>query len=139
MLTYRTDAMRYPVRSDFHTVVTEASISVTFKPTNSTYSFHRLTVANDLARFRPISFAGIQHAARDTEDYASDEVEEMARQIASEHARSIWLVEDKALAGTGSEPTNDIRRPRPVSLSSVPRRIASEVAATLRLIQNLEK
>ena len=42
--------MRHPVRSDFHTGVTEASISVTFKPTNSTYSFHRLTVANDLAR-----------------------------------------------------------------------------------------
>jgi len=131
--------MRHPVRSDFHTVVTEASISVTFKPTNSTYSFYRLTVANDLARFRPISFAGIQHAGRDTEDYPSEEVEEMARQIASEHARSIWLVQDKTLAGTGSEPTNDIRRPRAMSLSSVPRRIASEVAATLRLIQNLEK
>jgi len=131
--------MRHPVRSDFHTVVTEASISVTFKPTNSTYSFYRLTVANDLARFRPISLAGIQHAGRDTEDYPSEEVEEMARQIASEHARSIWLVQDKTLAGTGSEPTNDIRRPRAMSLSSVPRRIASEVAATLRLIQNLEK
>jgi hypothetical protein len=63
----------------------------------------------------------------------------MARQIASEHARSIWLVQDKTLAGTGSEPTNDTRRSRAVSLSSVPRRIASEVAATLRLIQNLEK
>ena len=74
-----------------------------------------------------------------TEDYPSEEVEEMARQIASEHARPIWLVQDKTLAGTGSEPTNDIRRPRAMSLSSVPRRIASEVAATLRLIQNLEK
>src|SRR5262249_8157532 len=103
------------------------------------YSFHRLTVANDLACFRPIAFAGIQHAGRDTEDYPSDEVEEMARQIASEHARSIWLDQDKTLAGTGTEPTDDIRRSSAVALLGVTRRIASEVAATLRLIQNLEK
>jgi hypothetical protein len=35
-----------------------------------------------------------------------------------------------------SETTNDITRLRTVSLADVPQRIASEVAATLRLIQN---
>jgi putative component of membrane protein insertase Oxa1/YidC/SpoIIIJ protein YidD len=34
--------MKHPARSDFHTVVTAAGVSVTFKPTNSTYSFFRL-------------------------------------------------------------------------------------------------
>ena len=36
------NAMKQPARSDFHTVVTAAGVSVTFKPTNSTYSFYRL-------------------------------------------------------------------------------------------------
>ena len=31
--------MKHPFRSDFHTVVTEAGVSVTFKPTNSIYCF----------------------------------------------------------------------------------------------------
>jgi len=34
--------MKHPVRSDFHTVVIEAGVTVTFKPTNSIYSFYRL-------------------------------------------------------------------------------------------------
>jgi hypothetical protein len=71
--------MKHPVKSDFHTVVTEAGVSVTFKPTNSTYSFYRLADTNIIARLGPISFAGVQHAGRDTDDYASDEVQEMAR------------------------------------------------------------
>jgi len=34
--------MKHPARSDFRTVVTAAGVSVTFKPTNSAYSFYRL-------------------------------------------------------------------------------------------------
>jgi hypothetical protein len=37
-------------------------VSVTFKPTNSIYSFDRLADTNIIARLGPISFAGVQHA-----------------------------------------------------------------------------
>jgi hypothetical protein len=140
--------MKHPVRSDFHTVVTEAGVSVTFKPTNSVYSFLRLAEANDflrlaeandIGRLGPISFAGVLHAGRNTEDYSPDKVQDMAQRIASEFVRSVCFQERSPLAGTLSEPTDDTTGLRPVSLASVPRRIASEVAATLRLIQNLDK
>ena len=116
--------MKHPSISDFHTVVTEAGVNVTFKPTNSVYTFYR----NDIARLGPISFAGVQHGGHDTEAYPPDEVQDMAQQIASEHARAVW---------SAQETVDNITRLRPVSLASVPQRIASEVAATLRLIQNL--
>jgi hypothetical protein len=76
--------MKHPVSSDFHTVVTKAGLSVTFKPTNSTYIF----VAEDrvTARLGPVSFMGVQHGRHKTEGYNSDEVEAMARQVASEPA-----------------------------------------------------
>jgi hypothetical protein len=74
------NAMKHPSRSDFHTVVTAAGVSVTFKPTNSTYSFFRF------AETGALSLAGTQHAGRDTDDYPSDEVQDMALQIASGHA-----------------------------------------------------
>jgi hypothetical protein len=72
------------MRSDFHTVVTKTGLSVTFKPTNSTYIF----VADEplIARLGPVSFMGIQHRGRNTEDYNPNEVETMARLVASEHA-----------------------------------------------------
>jgi hypothetical protein len=72
------------MKSDFHTVVTKTGLSVTFKPTNSSYIF----VADKplIARLGPVSFMGIQHRGRNTEDYNSNEVETMARQVASEHA-----------------------------------------------------
>ena len=120
-------AVKHPVRTDFDVVVTEAFVRVTFKPTNSTYSFYRLADANDIARQGPISFAGVQHGGHDTEVYPPDEVQDVAQQIASEHARSVWSVQETA---------DNITRLRPVSLASVPQRIASEVAATHRLIQN---
>jgi hypothetical protein len=44
------NAMKHPARSDFHTVVTAAGVSVTFKPTNSTYSFFRFLEAGALSR-----------------------------------------------------------------------------------------
>jgi hypothetical protein len=67
------------MRSDFHTVVTKEALNVTFKPTNSIYSF---VVDNN----GPVSFAGVQHAGCNTGDYSSAEVQDFARQIASEHA-----------------------------------------------------
>jgi hypothetical protein len=140
MQTYAPDAMKHPVRSDFHTVVTEAGVSVTFKPTNSVYSFCRLADANDIGRFGSLSFAGVVHAEHNTnEDYSPDEVQDLAQRIASEFVGSVWFEERSPFTGIRSAPTNDITRPRPVSFANVPRRIASEVAATLRLIQNREK
>jgi len=77
----RFGAVKHPAIGDFHTVVTKAGLSVTFKPTNSNYAFIRL--ADHSA-----SFVGIQHAACNTRDYPSDEVQDMAQQIASDHS---WL------------------------------------------------
>jgi hypothetical protein len=135
--------MKHPVRSDFHSVVTEAGVSVTFKPTNSIYCFYRVTETNDIARLGPVSFAGVQHAGRNTEDYPSDEVQDMAQRIASDFTTSVCFQERYPLGGvciTGNTA-------RPISLASVrhagsssnanARRIASEVTATLWLIQNL--
>jgi hypothetical protein len=131
--------MKHPSRTDFHTVVTAAGVSVTFKPTNSVYSFCRIADANDIGRLGAISFAGVIHAEHNiTEDYSPDEVQDMAARIASEFVGSVWFEERSPLAGIGSKPT-DIARLRPVSLASVPRRIASEVFATLRLIQNRDE
>ncbi|MGN6749898.1 MAG: hypothetical protein ACTHJS_15020 [Xanthobacteraceae bacterium] len=80
----RVSAIRYPVKNDFHTVVRKTGLSVTFKPTNSTYSF--VTDNPVIARLGPVSFMGVQHERRNTEDYDSAEVEAMARQVATEHA-----------------------------------------------------
>ena len=80
----RVSEIRRPAVSDFHTVVAKTGLSVTFKPTNSTYTF----VADNpiVARLGPVSFIGVQHGRCNTEEYNSNEVEAMARQVASEHA-----------------------------------------------------
>jgi hypothetical protein len=131
MQSYSSDGIKHPVRSDFQTVVTEAGVSVTFTPTNSVYSFSRRADAKYVGRLGYLSFAGVLHAGHNTDGYAPDKVQDMAQQIASEFARSVCFQERSPLA--------DITMPvRPASLASVPRRIASEVAATLRLIQNLD-
>jgi hypothetical protein len=49
--------MKHPVRSDFDTAVTEAGVTVTFKPTNSIYSFYRLAESEDVARLLTLSRA----------------------------------------------------------------------------------
>jgi hypothetical protein len=89
--------MKHPVRSDFHTAVTEASVTVTFKPTNSIYCFYRLADSDDVARLGPVSLERVRHAGAsgDTTDYPSDEVQEMAQRIASEVAASVWSVQDE--------------------------------------------
>lgn len=85
--------MKHPLRSDFDTAVTEAGVNVRFKPTNCTYSFLRLPGTNDISRLGPVSFAGVQHAGRDTGDYAAQEVQDMAQRLASELTASVWAVE----------------------------------------------
>jgi hypothetical protein len=92
--------MKHPVRSEFDTAVSEAGVTVTFKPTNSIYTFYRLADTNDFAplgpvSFQGVSFAGVQHAGHDPEDYPPDEVQDMAQRIASEVATSISLVQNE--------------------------------------------
>jgi hypothetical protein len=89
--------MKHPVRSDFDTTVTEAGVNVTFKPTNSLYGFYRLAESEDVVRLGPVSLGPIRHAgpSGDTEDYPSDEVQDMAQRIASEVAASVWSVQDE--------------------------------------------
>jgi hypothetical protein len=84
--------MKHPVESDFDTSVTEAGVTVTFKPTSSIYSYYRLADTEDIARVGPASPGRVRHAgqAGDTGDYASNEVQDMALWIASEAATAIW-------------------------------------------------
>jgi hypothetical protein len=89
--------MKHPLRSDFHTVVTEEGVSVTFKPTNSVYGFDRLADDSNIGGLGLISFVGIQHAGHNTEDYRPDEVQDMARSIASELVGSVWFQERNPL------------------------------------------
>jgi hypothetical protein len=140
--------MKHPFRSDFHTVVTEESVSVTFKPTSSTYKFYRLTNANNIAQFGPVAFSGVQHAGHNTEDYPPDEVQDMAQRIAAEFAASVGPVRDgNAFAGARNATADATARPiSPArtqhtgpSGNTKAQRVASEVAATLWLIQNLDK
>ena len=86
--------MKHPVTSDFETNVTEAGVTVTFKPTNSVYSFYKLADSDDIARLGPVSLQNVRHARRsgDTEDYFPDEVLAMAERVASEVAASAWSV-----------------------------------------------
>jgi hypothetical protein len=127
-----------PVRSDFHIVVTEAGVSVTFKPTNSVYSFHRLAEANDVGRLGPIVFAGVLHAGHNTGNYSADKIQDTAQRIAAEFVGSVCFQERSPIAGIGNEPIHD-NTLRLGSLGRVPRRIASEVAETVRLIQKIDK
>lgn len=89
--------MRHPVRSDFATAVAEAGVTVTFKPTNSIFSFYRLADSDDIARLGPVAPQAVRHAGAsgDTEDYPADEVQRMAQHIASELAASVWSVQDE--------------------------------------------
>ena len=75
-------------------------MTVTFKPTNSIYSFYRLAESEDVARLGPVSLGPIQHAgpSGDTEDYPSDEVQDMAQRIAAEVGASVWSVQDENAA-----------------------------------------
>jgi hypothetical protein len=86
--------MKHPVTSDFETNVTEAGVTVTFKPTNSIYSFYRLADSDDIARLGPVSLQNVRHTgpSGDSGDYYPDEVLAMAERVASEVAASAWSV-----------------------------------------------
>ena len=133
--------MKHPARSDFDTLVTEAGVHVTFTPTNSIYVFYRLRDPRNIERVGPVSFVGVKHAKRNTGTYPSNEVKDMARRIASEFASCFRSALDDAVAAIGGETThnNNITSIRNVSLASVPRHVASEIDATLQLIQNIDK
>jgi hypothetical protein len=92
--------MNHPVRSDFATAVVEAGVTVTFKPTKTIFSFYRLADSDDITRLSTVSQASVRYAGAsgDTEDYASDEVQAMAQQIAAEVAAAVWSVQDAAQA-----------------------------------------
>lgn len=92
--------MKHPVRSDFATAVAEAGVTVTFKPTQSIYSFYRLAGGDDIARLGAVSPHAVRHAGSsgNTADYPADEVEAMARTIASEVAASVWPIGDEEQA-----------------------------------------
>jgi hypothetical protein len=88
--------MKHPVKSEFDTAVTEAGVTVTFKPTNSIYSFYKLTNNNDIARLGPVWLSKVRHAgADDTDGYPSDEVLVMARRIAKDVGALLWSGQDE--------------------------------------------
>ena len=89
--------IKHPVRSDFDTAVTEAGVTVTFKPTKSIYSFYRLADSEDFARLGPVSPGLVRHAgpSGDTADYPADEIQDMAQHIAAEVGTSVWSVQDE--------------------------------------------
>jgi hypothetical protein len=92
--------MKHPLRSDFDTAVTEAGVNVTFKPTGGVYSFYRLAETDDLASLGPVSFAStsfasVQHAEHNTDEYSPDELQDMAQRIASEVVTSLSRVQDE--------------------------------------------
>jgi hypothetical protein len=72
-------------------------VNVTFKPTNSIYSFYRLAESEDVARLGPVSSGPVRHTgpSGDTEDYPADEVQDMAQRIASDVGASVWSVQDE--------------------------------------------
>jgi hypothetical protein len=109
--------MKHPVRSDFHSVVNEAGVSVTFKPTNSIYCFYGVTDINDMARLGPS-----RSQASNTRDAILKITLPMKFKRWRNAARPFSLTSVRHTGPSGN-----------------PRRIASEVAATLWLIQNLDK
>jgi hypothetical protein len=82
--------MKHPDESDFSASVTDAGVIVTFKPTNSTYTFYRLAESKDIARLGPVSLHHVRHAGAtaDTGDYPTHEVQAMALRVASEAVTS---------------------------------------------------
>jgi hypothetical protein len=82
--------MRLPTEDDYETQVLEAGVNVFFKPTQSHYSFLRLS-GEHVSRFGPPSRnPSIRHAGptRDTGEYDPAQVLEMAYQVALKAAHN---------------------------------------------------
>jgi hypothetical protein len=78
--------MLRPTEADFETQVFASGVNVFFKPTNSHYTFVRLSTDKRVARSAPLSRdASVRHAgpSRDTGDYDPAQVFEIAYQLAS--------------------------------------------------------
>jgi hypothetical protein len=76
--------MRHPRPSDFVVEVTEARVSVVFKPAERHYTFVRLEDPEDIAQFGPLSRV-LDEPSRSsgaTGDYSEDEVARMAHTLA---------------------------------------------------------
>ena len=135
--------MKHPAFSDFHTVVTAAGVSITFKPSNSTYSFYWFADTGAL------SLAGIQHAGRDTGDYPSDEVQDVAQRIASGHASvhfGLFLDEEEvSRLHWGNFATQAKRDSEPTTISesivwsTAVSNSADKDASDLRMLAQVEK
>jgi hypothetical protein len=78
------NSMKHPTPSDFIVNVEESRVSVTFKPSDSHFSFGRLVDAEDIARHGPLSQSpNVRHAKTgDIGDYPSEEVAQMAHSLA---------------------------------------------------------
>ena len=76
--------MKHPTPSDFLVEVKEAYVSVIFKPSDSHFSFGRLTDPEDIARYGPLSQSPNVRDGKtgDTGIYPSDEVARMAHTLA---------------------------------------------------------
>jgi hypothetical protein len=76
--------MKHPTASDFAVEVSEANVSVIFKPTDSHYTFGRLADPEDIARYGPLSRSpSVRHGLTgDTGAYPSEEVVELALTLA---------------------------------------------------------
>ena len=55
-------AVKHPVANDIDASVTEAGVTVTFKPINSIHNFYRLANNDDIARLGPVSLARVRPA-----------------------------------------------------------------------------
>jgi hypothetical protein len=77
--------VKQPMEADFDVQVLEGHVAVTFRPTESHYSYGVLVDLKDIAQFGRLSrSANVRHAKTgDTGDYSASEVDAMAFQLAS--------------------------------------------------------
>jgi hypothetical protein len=79
--------MKHPRETDFSIKKLEASVVAAFIPTNSTYTFSRLTHPDDISRHGPISRdPTVWHAKGNTGEYVGDEVLNVAYALALRNA-----------------------------------------------------
>jgi hypothetical protein len=81
----RRNVVKSPKQADFDVSVEESGVHVTFRPTDSHYSFYRLVDVEDIERHGPVSLSRIRHANKsgDTAGYIASEVQEMAIRLAT--------------------------------------------------------
>jgi hypothetical protein len=80
--------MEQPTEADFKVQTSDSGVVATFNPTKSDYTFYRLAVPDDIARYGSIMFEKVRHTGPrgDTGDYRSHEVGRMAYHLAARAA-----------------------------------------------------